>query len=86
MSGHKEPLMVFNILVCLLFVTALFFAAGESARGDSIMPENKVPGAEPISDPFTEALIADLTASGFQVSERLPDKVRRKIHAYINIA
>jgi hypothetical protein len=50
MSAHKKILIVSKgrfqltchfcrILVCLLFVTALLFAAEESARGDSIMAE-----------------------------------------------
>lgn len=65
MNGHKELLMVSKILVCLLFVTALFFAAGESARGDSIMPENKVPGRV---ESKARRLMHDLKKQGFEVS------------------
>ena len=32
-----------KIPVCLFFATALLLAAGASARGDSVMPLNKVP-------------------------------------------
>jgi hypothetical protein len=36
MNAHKKILIVSKILVCLLFVTALLFAAGVSARGASL--------------------------------------------------
>ncbi len=39
MNAHKRILIVSNILVCLLSASTLLFAAGESARGDSMMPE-----------------------------------------------
>ncbi len=43
MNAHKKILIVSKMLVCLLFVTALLIAPGVSARGDSVVPENKVP-------------------------------------------
>ena len=42
MNTHKEIPIVSKILVCLLFVTALLFAAGVSARGANVLPANKV--------------------------------------------
>jgi hypothetical protein len=54
-----------RILVCLLSVTALLFAAGASARGDSIMPENKVPDRV---ESKARRLMHDLRKQGFEVS------------------
>jgi hypothetical protein len=50
-----------KIPVCLFFATALFLAAGASARA-----------AAPTPDAFTKALIDDLKQSGFQVSQGHP--------------
>ena len=57
MTGHRR------ILICLLCVTALLFAAGASARGDS--PENKVPWSV---ESKARRLMHDLRKQGFEVS------------------
>jgi len=54
-----------KILVCLLSVTALLFAAGASAKSDSIRPENKVPGAV---ESTAQRLRHALLKQGFEVS------------------
>jgi len=52
-------------LVCLLSASALLFAAAASARGDSIMPENKVPGTV---ESKVRPLMDHLKMQGFKVS------------------
>lgn len=55
MNTHKEILIVSKLLVCLLFVTALLFAAAESARGDSIsVPDTQYGAADPNSCQWVE--------------------------------
>jgi hypothetical protein len=51
--------------VCLFFATALLFVAGTSARGDSIMSINKVPGQV---ESKARRLTHDLEKQGFEVS------------------
>lgn len=55
---HKAP-------VCLLFVIALVFVAGGSARGKSVMSQNKVPGQV---ESKARRLMNDLKKQGFEVT------------------
>ena len=54
-----------KIPLCFLLATALLFAAGASARGNSIMPENKVPDQV---ESKARRLMHDLKEKGFEVS------------------
>lgn len=65
MNAHKKILIVSKILVCLLSAFTLLFAAGVSARGDSVMPENKVPRRV---ESKAVQLMHELEKQGFEVS------------------
>jgi hypothetical protein len=54
-----------RVPVCLLFVAALFFAFAASARGDSVMSKNKVPGRV---ESKARLLMQALENQGFEVS------------------
>lgn len=58
----------------LLIISAVFLLApgGVIAARDQHTASSQASVAEPISNPFTEALVRDLTASGFQVSQGVP--------------
>lgn len=64
MNTHKKILIVFKVLVCLLFVAALPITAGEFARGDSVVPENKVPRRV---ESKAVQLMHELEKQGFEV-------------------
>jgi hypothetical protein len=69
-KGGDDMVKALSIAGYLLFVTVIVsgFALPPQAQGRAKMPE----GQQTTTDAFTEALIADLAASGFQVSQGYP--------------